>query len=334
MKKRDLHWLIYLVILLGIPLAVRPTGSLTQLGVYALAITVSTLYAWLTIGSIETSLFIYGADDRRGRLGELCPVVPHRHSLHRCDAAHHDALRGAVEAQCAGLPESGRSGAGGGRRPPAQGGQDRPGRADLRRRGGGHVHAALPGGCGRDGVDGRKHEAPGGQPAAGGDHPHSRHPGRDHDQFPLHVVTMVVFFNIGISVLPQEPLLLAVFGVCIWPLARSGRCGHRPLRLGGEEDPGHVPAAAPDGSPAEEEGKPCPQGHHQLVVQHLPQGAQRQGENRAREGDAHALESVDPCPEALGEIPLHRRLAHGGAVDAQEACHGAVDKHQGIGDPE
>ena len=185
MKKRDLHWLIYLVILLGIPLAVRPTGSLTQLGVYALAITVSTLYAWLTIGSIETSLFIYGADDRRGRLGELCPVVPHRHSLHRCDAAHHDALRGAVEAQCAGLPESGRSGAGGGRRPPAQGGQDRPGRADLRRRGGGHVHAALPGGCGRDGVDGRKHEAPGGQPAAGGDHPHSRHPGRDHDQFPL-----------------------------------------------------------------------------------------------------------------------------------------------------
>lgn len=56
MKKRDLHWLIYLVILLGIPLAVRPTGSLTQLGVYALAITVSTLYAWLTIGSIETSL--------------------------------------------------------------------------------------------------------------------------------------------------------------------------------------------------------------------------------------------------------------------------------------
>ena len=56
MKKRDLHWLIYLVILLGIPLAVRPAGSLTQLGVYALAITVSTLYAWLTIGSIETSL--------------------------------------------------------------------------------------------------------------------------------------------------------------------------------------------------------------------------------------------------------------------------------------
>lgn len=68
MKKRDLHWLIYLVILLGIPLAVRPTGSLTQLGVYALAITVSTLYAWLTIGSIETSL-LYGADDRRGRPG-------------------------------------------------------------------------------------------------------------------------------------------------------------------------------------------------------------------------------------------------------------------------
>ena len=41
--------------------------------------------------------------------------------------------------------------------------------------------------------------------------------------FLSNVVTMVVFFNIGISVLPQEPLLLAVFGVCIWPLARSGR---------------------------------------------------------------------------------------------------------------
>ena len=51
MKKRDLHWLIYLVILLGIPLAVRPTGSLTQLGVYALSMPWPSRFPPCTPGS-------------------------------------------------------------------------------------------------------------------------------------------------------------------------------------------------------------------------------------------------------------------------------------------
>lgn len=55
MKKRDLHFLIYIVIA-GLLLLLHPRGSLTQLGVYTLAITLSTLYAWLTIGTSETSL--------------------------------------------------------------------------------------------------------------------------------------------------------------------------------------------------------------------------------------------------------------------------------------
>lgn len=56
MKKRDLHFLIYIVIAGLLSIFLQPRGSLTQLGIYTLAITVSTLYAWLTIGTSETSL--------------------------------------------------------------------------------------------------------------------------------------------------------------------------------------------------------------------------------------------------------------------------------------
>ena len=176
MKKRDLHWLIYLVILLGIPLAVRPAGSLTQLGVYALAITVSTLYAWLTIGSIETSLLymvlmiVVGVVRSGGK-----PILNIRTAT---KAVPLGALifGGAVVAMSTPLS-----------------------RADV-------------------GVTAWMGESM--KPLVG-----SLPPvviililvilAVTMTNFLSNVVTMVVFFNIGISVLPQEPLLLAVFGVCI-----------------------------------------------------------------------------------------------------------------------
>ena len=176
MKKRDLHWLIYLVILLGIPLAVRPTGSLTQLGVYALAITVSTLYAWLTIGSIETSLLymvlmiVVGVVRSGGK-----PILNIRTAT---KAVPLGALifGGAVVAMSTPLS-----------------------RADV-------------------GVTAWMGESM--KPLVG-----SMPPvviililvilAVTMTNFLSNVVTMVVFFNIGISVLPQEPILLAVFGVCI-----------------------------------------------------------------------------------------------------------------------
>ena len=176
MKKRDLHWLIYLVILLGIPLAVRPAGSLTQLGVYALAITVSTLYAWLTIGSIETSLLymvlmiVVGVVRSGGKpilnIRTATKVVPLGALI----------FGGAVVAMSTPLS-----------------------RADV-------------------GVTAWMGESM--KPLVG-----SLPPvviililvilAVTMTNFLSNVVTMVVFFNIGISVLPQEPLLLAVFGVCI-----------------------------------------------------------------------------------------------------------------------
>ena len=176
MKKRDLHWLIYLVILLGIPLAVRPAGSLTQLGVYALAITVSTLYAWLTIGSIETSLLymvlmiVVGVVRSGGK-----PILNIRTAT---KAVPLGALifGGAVVAMSTPLS-----------------------RADV-------------------GVTAWMGESM--KPLVG-----SLPPvviililvilAVTMTNFLSNVVTMVVFFNIGISVLPQEPILLAVFGVCI-----------------------------------------------------------------------------------------------------------------------
>lgn len=215
MKKRDLHWLIYLVILLGIPLAVRPAGSLTQLGVYALAITVSTLYAWLTIGSIETSLLymvlmiVVGVSVSFAQcflIGIPFTIVMLLVMM-LCVALWKPNAPGFQNLDIQALAE-------------AEGPLRKEGKIALGALifGGAVVAMSTPLSRADVGVTAWMGESM--KPLVG-----SLPPvviililvilAVTMTNFLSNVVTMVVFFNIGISVLPQEPLLLAVFGVCI-----------------------------------------------------------------------------------------------------------------------
>ena len=96
----------------------------------------------------------------------------------------------------------------------------------------------------------------------------------------------------------------------------------------------HIPPAPPQDQIPGEKAQKGRRRHAQPVVQNLPQGSHRHGEQCGHQGVERVEHRVDLSPHIVRKVVLDAALPEGGAVDSQETADPPVDQHQGKAQPE